>query len=190
MYYMLECFEPEDWNDSAGVRAPKKRIIPRGESWSMGRRFSVPPSEPIELEMMPEHNDQLVEFFKPSPPVMTKRLLNALHKSGVDNLDAYKTIIRHPITDFETRDYVAVNIIGLVSAVDIKQSNIIGGSEDGLLDVDFEGLKIDPKKARGLLLFRLVESTNAIVVHERVKNSLIDQGFNMLTFMDPKKWLG
>ena len=187
---MLECFEPEDWDDSAGVKAPKKRIIPRGESWSMGRRFSVPPTEPIELEMMPQHNDQLVEFFKPSPPVMTKRLLKALQKSGVDNLDAYQAIIRHPITGFKTTDYVAVNIIGLVSAVDMNNSIIVGGSEDGLLDVDFEGLKIDSIKSHGLLLFRLAESTNAIVVHERVKNSLIKQGFDMLTFMNPETWIG
>lgn len=190
MYCMLECFPPDDWEDSALIKAPTKRIIPRGESWSMGRRFSVPPTEPIELEMMPTHNDQLVEFITTNPQLMTKRLLNAFHKAGVDNLDAYKTIIRHPTTGFETSDYVAVNIIGLVAAVDMDKSNIVGGNADGLADVDFEGLKIDPKKALSFLLFRLAESTNAIVVHERVKNSLLDQGFDMLTFMEPEEWLG
>lgn len=190
MYYMLECFPPPDWEDSALVKTPTKRIVPRGESWSMGRRFSVPPTEPIEFEMMPTHDDQLVEFITSNPQLMTKRLLSAFHKAGVDNLDIYETIIRHPVTGFETSDYVAVNIIGLVAAVDMDKSNIVGGNEDGLVDVDFEGLTIDPEKARGLLLFRLAESTNAIVVHESVKNSLLKQGFDMLTFMEPEEWLG
>jgi len=72
----------------------------------------------------------------------------------------------------------------------MTQSNASGGNPEGLLDVDFEGLTIDPEKAKSLLLFRLAESTNGIVVHESVKNSLLEQGFDMLTFMDPKEWIG
>jgi hypothetical protein len=117
-------------------------------------------------------------------------LLAALQEAGIDNLDTYETIVRHPVTGFETRDFVAVNIVGLVSAVDIGQSNAVGGSRDGLIDVDFDGLTIDSNKAFGLLMFRLAESTNAIVVHQKVKDHLLAKGFDMLTFMKPEEWIG
>lgn len=190
MYYMLECFPPPDWEDCGGVKTPQQRIVPRGETWSMGRRFSAPPAEPIEFEMMAHHNDRLVELETSDPPLMTKRLLEAFRKSGVDNLDVYQTVITHPTTGFRTTDFVAFNIIGLVAAVDMGSSNVIGGNTEGLLDVDFEGIKVDPNKASGLLMFRLAESTNGIVVHKSVKDSLLAQGFDMLTFMDPDEWLG
>lgn len=189
MYYMLECFQPSEWDDCAGVKTPRG-IIPLGESWSIGRRFSVPPAEPISFEMMETHDDRLLEFRKSDPPLMTKRLLEALQNSGVDNLDVYQTVITHPTTGFQTREYVAVNIIGLVAAVDMDGSTVIGGNENGLVDVDFEGVRIDPAKARGFLLFRLAESTNGIVVHRSVRDSLLGQGFDMLTFMEPEEWLG
>ena len=190
MYYMLECFQPPEWEDCAGIKTPGKRIVPRGETWSMGRRFSVPPPEPIEFEMMATHNDRLLEFRKSSPPLMSSRLLTAFRKSGVDNVDVYRTVITHPTTGFQTTDYFAVNIIGLVAAADMDNSNLLGGNEEGLLDVDFEGVRIDPGKAAGLLMFRLAESTNGIVVHGSVRDSLLAQGFNMLTFMEPDEWLG
>ena len=41
-----------------------------------------------------------------------------------------------------------------------------------------------------MLLFRLKESTNAIVVHENVKMHLEAEGFDTLTFVEPDGWAG
>ncbi len=55
-----------------------------------------------------------------------------------------------------------------------------------VLDVDFDSLVVDEKRARGALIFRLAESTNAILVHEKLRNCLLAKGFNKLQFLDPK----
>src|SRR5207302_11238489 len=104
--------------------------------------------------------------------IMQKSMLAALREACVDNLDAYETVIRHPKTAFVTHDYVACNLIGLVSAVNIARSKVVGGSSDHLLDTDFDGLVIDETRARGLLMFRLAENTTGVVVHEKIRRQL------------------
>jgi hypothetical protein len=182
-YYVLECFEPFDWEDSAIFdRSPK---LPGVDSWRTGRRFETAIPEPIEFSLLPTHNDQLLEFYNVDALVMTQRLATALLEAGVDSLDIYKAVIRHPGTGSEVIDYVAANLIGLVSAVDLAQSKVTGGTSGGLLDVDFEGVRIDPARAGDHLMFRLAENTSAVVVHERVKHYLVSRGFDMLEFVPP-----
>jgi hypothetical protein len=187
-YYMIECFEPDDWEDSALVdRAPK---LPGVGSWMSGQRFSGPVPEPIEFSLLDTHNDRMLEMDNTEALLITKKLLGALREAGVDNLDAYDAVIRHEGAGTVTTDYVAVNVIGLVSAADLGASNIVGGMKGGLIDVDFEGVVIDEGRARGALMFRLAENTSAIIVHERVRDHLLDRGFDMLAFIPPERWMG
>ena len=85
---------------------------------------------------------------------------------------------------------MAANLIGLVSVVDLGRSRVVGGSRSGLIDVDFDSVAIDAEKAADLLMFRLAESTNAIVVHERVRRRVIDAGIDTVTFLPPERWMG
>jgi hypothetical protein len=185
---MLECFEPTDWDDSGLFkRAPK---LPGVESWRTGRRFPTPLPEPIEFELLETHSDRLLEMDNTDALIMTKRLLAALRDAGVDNLDAYQAVIRHPGTGAVTEDYVAVNVIGLISAADLGSSKVVGGTQRQLLDVDFEGVVLNEDKAGGALMFRLAENTSAILVHEVVRDRLLTKGFDMLSFVPPERWLG
>ena len=187
-YLMLDCPEPWDWDDSALLEATP---LPAGEkSWRLGRRFAAPVAEPIAIAIDPTHSDALLELYTIDALVMTRRLLTALGEAGVDNLDAYTAVIRNPKSGFATDDYVAVNLIGLVRAADLDRSNVVGGSSDGLIDVDFDGVAIDPARALGLPMFRLAENTSAVVVHRRVARHLIGAGFDMLTFRPPSRWKG
>lgn len=187
-YLMLDCPEPRDWDDSAMLEATP---LPPGEkSWRLGRRFAAPVAEPIEIAIDPTHTDDLLELYTLDALVMTRRLLAALEAAGVDNLDAYEAVIRNPETGFATDDYVAVNLIGLVRAADLERSRVVGGSSDGLIDVDLDGVAIDPARAHGLLMFRLAENTSAVVVHRRVARHLLATGFDMLSFRPPATWKG
>ena len=187
-FFMLECIEPSDWDDSAMLRAVPR---PPGEdSWRFGRPFKTQPTQPIEVMMVSTHCDRLKDLYKIDALLMTRRLYDCLREAGVDNIDAYDTVIRHPGTGFESRDYIAGNLIGLVAAVDVGASNIVGGSADHLLDTDFDAVKIDPAKARGLLMFRLAENTSAVVVSRKVKEFLEARGFTQLSFIDPENWMG
>jgi len=186
-FYMMECYEPDDWEDSAML---KETPTPEGESWRDGQRFVTKPDEPIEIIIDPSHSDDVLEFENIDALIMTKRLLKALQESGVDNLDIYKAVITNTESGYKTDDYVACKLIGLVSAADLSESKVVGGSPDGLIDVDFDSVKIDELKAKDHLLFRLVENTSAIVVHESVKNYIEGSGINTLDFVKPEDWIG
>ena len=77
---------------------------------------------------------------------------------------------------------------GLISAADMEKSNAtIHPNGPAMYDVDFDGLTIDNNKTNGMLFFRLAESTNAIIVHQQVKDMLIEKGFNDLAFYETEK---
>lgn len=187
-YFMLECVTPIDWEDRALLKATP---LPPGEiSWRIGRIFKNKPDIPIKIEMNETHSDDMIQLNNKDALIMTKIMFEALQEVGVNNLDAYETVIRHSLTGFVTHDYVACNLIGLVSAVDIDNSNVVGGSSDNLLDTDFDGLAIDEARARGLLMFRLAENTSAVVVHKKVRQHLESCGFDQLLFIKPEDWVG
>jgi hypothetical protein len=149
-----------------------------------------PPSEPIHLDLDENHSDAMLELNLDDGLLMTTRLYNAFLEAGVDNLVPYKTVIRHPETGFESTDYLLCNLIGLMKVADIGKSKVVGGSPGHLLDTDFEGVEIDTTKTYGMLMFRLAENTMAVMVHESVKDHLLERGFDMLTFVEPKDWVG
>jgi hypothetical protein len=187
-YFMLECFPPDEWEDCALFqRAPR---LPGVEAWTTGQRFSQLLPEPIEFLLLDTHNDQLRELHNVDALVITKRLLVALREAGVDNMDVYEAVIRHPTTGFVSRDYVAVNVIGLISAADLGSSGVVGATKGNLLDTDFQGVAIDSSKAGDALFFRLAENINALMVHERVRVHLVDKGFTMLSLIPPEEWMG
>ena len=98
-----------------GRKVPRSAKAPRVQLYvsRLGRRFTSPPTEPIRLELMPNHPDELKELYKTHALVMSKRLLLALKEAGVDNLDTYECEIFHRKTSFSTRDWIVANLIGL-----------------------------------------------------------------------------
>lgn len=189
-YYMLECYASR--SGFMDVPDIDEVYIENLHSWRIGKPFNkgtVP--EPLEVDIdYPGNAHELLEFYYDDAIVMSKRLHEALVEVGVDNMDIYEIILRQEETEIERHDYIAVNLIGIISAVDIGSSNVTGGSSDHLLDTDFDGVAIDEEKADGELMFRLLENTSAIMVHEKVKNHLLAKGFDMLSFVEPKDWIG
>jgi hypothetical protein len=79
-----------------------------------------------------------------------------------------------------------VNIVGLIMAADMEKSVSTVHQGSALIDVEFDQLVIDAEKARGTLMFRLAEATGTIVVHESVRNCLLQNGFDKdLAFFEP-----
>ncbi|WP_167509545.1 imm11 family protein [Corallococcus llansteffanensis] len=187
-YFMLECTAPEDWDDPAlieGIAPPDGK-----DSWRFGRRFKSPPMEPVKVTLHADYGIQIEEFWNVDTLLMTRRLHAALLAAGVGNLDVYDAVISHAARDFVSLEYVVCNLVGVVSAANMNESAVIGGSRDGLIDTDFESVSIDESKTRGALMFRLAENTSAVVVHASVKEYLLAQGFDMLTFVPPEDWMG
>jgi hypothetical protein len=105
----------------------------------------------------------------------------------VDNLVTYNAAITDPDDGRIHTNYKVVNIIGIVAAADM-QNSLATPNPNGppIIDVDFDRLVIDDAKAGGYLMFRLAESTNGIIVHEHVRNVLLDAGFQDLAFHDTR----
>ena len=83
-----------------------------------------------------------------------------------------------------------MNIVGLVAAADLAESETGPDVEERILSVDFHSLTVYPQKVRDALMFRLAENVSADLEHERVKNFVEDKGIATLTWLEPEEWAG
>jgi hypothetical protein len=164
-----------------------------GVSFRTGRVITRAVPDPLEFTLKPmnarsaDHGPAMPSYLKARSPLFRDDLVDAMRACGVDNLDVYEAIISDPDSGERRRDYKAINIIGLVAAADMARSTATVHPGGPLIDVDFDDLVVDEAKAQGLLLFRLAESTNGILVHERLKRFLLAKGFDDLAFHDPRE---
>lgn len=161
-----------------GAFLPETEIIPDPI------KFTLKPQSP----WASDHGPHMPSYLRAAAPLFSDALIDALTACGVDNLHCYPITITDPDNGQVHTNYKAVNIIGLLSAADMQQSNAtVNPNGPPLIDVDFDGLVIDETKAHGQLFFRLAESTNAIIVHEAVKQCLLSKGFTDLAFYETEK---
>jgi len=198
-YFILAChsnIEVEFYRLRADTEARKRR-------WFAGNLFSVDnknvafqsPTDVINLETYEE--DDLEDWVYPQLtwhpiPLMKHSLVKALKESGVDNMQTYPTILTNPQGNPPAPSdlYLAVNIVGRVSAADMNSSSISSGNEDIMISVDFDSLVIDEKNVHGLRMFRLAENISAVLVHESVRNTIEKAGIDDLTWFAPEEWAG
>ena len=186
MYYVLgRNTKPRRWVDN--------EPFIKGVSFWRGAKIVKDFELPLAYELQPLNPDAAEDApYMPSTlavkiPLFRTDLLEALERAGVQNLDCYDAIVKDPDDGTVHTNYKAVNILGLVGAADMAKS--VATVHDGgpLIDVDFDKLVVDEKKARGLLFFRLAESTNAIMVAESVRDHLLKSGFDDLEFYKPNE---
>lgn len=167
--------------------------------WYYWRKGSfIPDSEiipkPIKFTLQPynphssDDSYYMPSYLRAAAPLFRDDLIEALLACGVDNLELHSVAITDPDNGQVHTNYKAVNVLDLIAAADMQQSNAtVHPNGPPLIDVDFDSVVIDPKKAHDLLFFRLAESTNAIIVHEDVKNCLLAKGFTDLAFYETEK---
>jgi hypothetical protein len=186
-YFMLECLIPEG-QTAFDIR--EYPAIDGIDSWLTGVRFRVLPPNPIKLEWDPETDGIKKAMYDATVPLIRKNVLQALVMLGVDNIDSYPVEIRHTGTNVVDKDYVAFNVLGAVMAADLSRSRYSDPSGSGRVDMDFDGLVIDPAKAQDLLFFRLAECVSGLVVHESVADGLKSVGGFGLELVPPEEWIG
>lgn len=136
--------------------------------WRNGTKFEEPfPNDTFYVKPCMGSGKEMPDFFDSAVPLMSKRLLTALRDLDVDNIDAYPVTVKEENVGEEWDNYSAVNIIGLVDALDREQSDM----ED---EYTFHSTVIDKNKAEGLLCFRLFCGPTKLVIHERVAKTLVD----------------
>jgi len=182
-YYMMECKSDE--------QMLLRDIYSIGmQTWFSGRRFIEKVTTPVVVEIVDGYETgELIEYFS-SRCLMRKDLIDCIRSAGVDNIDVYDSIIRDTDKNIDYDDYMAVNIIGLVSCTDPEETEYYSENPSRLVDADIESLKIDESKTSDLLMFRLAECVSGVVVHEKIKTAVDKAGFENMIFYDPKDWVG
>lgn len=169
------------------ARGPKLR-----PSWRLGRSVTPPAALPLTYTLDPDYPGRPKPMYDAEAvPVMCKDVAQALRDAGVDNMQYVPAVLVHPATGERFEDYLAYNIVGLVSAADLRLSAIMKPAEPAMPKIDFGGLVLDEVRIPdGLLIFRLSESPNAVVVHERVKRAIEASGIPGFVFYGPGTWSG
>ena len=184
MYYVMTC---------EGI-VPRTAIdespdVP-GSPWNDGQPIVDAVEVPLVYTLDPDYPGAMIPMYDIAEPLIRDDLLEALGAAGVDNLQTFPALILDPVTGERHANYKAVNIIGVISAADMAHSVPMNVSSSTMIDVGFDSLVLDEAKPGGALMFRLAESVNAIIVHERVKGTIEDRGIPGMTFYDSGEWAG
>jgi len=183
--------------DRSGARNPCRWVAdwPRlpGVSWNSGAWITAEVPAPLELTLEPLGTDSdegpaLPAWLKGRIPLWRRDLVEALRACGSVNLQCFDAVVVDPDDGSRHVIYQAVNVLGLIAAADLDRSEAtVHPSGPPVIDVDFDSLVIDEAKTHGALLFRLAESTNALLVHDQLRRCLRAAGFDELDFRDPRK---
>jgi hypothetical protein len=163
--------------------------LPRGP-WMTGQLITYDVPQPLVYALDPDYPGELLPMYKSAAPLMRADLIEALVNAGVDNLQLFDAVLRDPTTGKEHKGYKAVNVVGVVSAADLERSSMMGTTDSTFVDADFASLAFRKDISPDLLLFRLAESVNAIVVHDRVKRAVESAGIPGMTFYASGEWSG
>jgi len=187
MYYLL----------SSNSR-PRRRIADRpyieDVDWWNGAVITEPVPNPLVFTLdpyeprSPAEDQYMGAVICTNPPLWRDDFIAALEECGTYNFDLYDVAIHDPDDGTVHTNYKAVNVLGLIAAADMDKS--VATVHDGipLIDVDFDELVVDETKTMDIQLFRLAESSNAILVHERLRDALLKRGFGSdIAFYDLKE---
>lgn len=139
--------------------------IPFGINFISGNIISASIDNPMVFTTDAKAGDTLRDFFDASYPIISKRFLDLLTNSGVDNLQIFPAIVKSEIDGTIWDDYFSINILGLISCADLSKSTY---SEIMPGHYRFKELAINAEKAHGALLFRLKEHSPTIIMHRSV----------------------
>ncbi|KGJ92051.1 imm11 family protein [Colwellia psychrerythraea] len=141
------------------------------------------PVEIIKLNLQRAKDKAPLPTFLPQPvPLMRKDLLDTMRAAGVSNLDAYPAALYYPDGSRAEGEYFIVNVIGLVAAADLANSEYDADQPENMISMGFDSLAIDNEKAKGFLMFRLAENIAAVIVHEQVVKAVQAAGIPLVEF--------
>jgi hypothetical protein len=191
MYYKIAGDSDEEGMRQAfafDVRAVKKikfgyghRLYPATHATAGPREKE--PTETIKLNLQRAKDKAPLPTFLPQPvPLMRKDLLDTMRAAGVNNLDAYPAELYYPDGSLAEGEYFIVNVIGVIAAADLANSEYDVDQPENLISMGFDSLAIDSEKTKGALMFRLAESIASVIVHEQVVKAVQAAGIPLVEF--------
>ena len=151
------------------INEPKD--IPVELDFMGGKLITMDIDNPFVYTTNAKSGDELRDFNASGFMVMSKRFLELIKGSGVDNLQVFPAIIKSEVDDTVWEEYYGVNVLGSISCADLGKSiydEVMPGH------YIFDQLAIDAEKAKGALLFRLQEHMPTLVMHKSVGKYIVD----------------
>lgn len=164
---------------------------PKGFHWTSGK--AIPKgtiTKPLVVQLEPfedwnEDGQELPALFDIlEPPIVSRKLCDDLFGLGVDNVDAYPVHLVDPDNDAVIDSHVALNIVGLLFAADMRKSTYTINPGGAYIDTTFSKLIIDSNKVKRAMMFRLAENTSTFFVNETIRTALIKKGYKGLEFVE------
>jgi hypothetical protein len=193
MYYILDCDLPESENGEALMRIGNTFRLGGVRTWKSGQRqkpdrltFDTPVR--IDFEPLRGYQGPPVEMLDLGIPLMSERLHRAIVGAGVSNVEWFDARLRNTLSG-EEFPYMIYNVVGLIAAADLAKSDWESLNGKPTTDVSFDELVIDEARIGGALLFRLAENVNALMIAQRVRDSIERAGIDTLRFTAPQDWM-
>ncbi len=141
------------------------KSFPRDINFISGKVITEEIQTPLIFTTNAKRGDTMLDFFKGSVTLMSKRFLKILQGAGVDNLQVFPAIVKSEEDGTIWTDYFAINILSMISCADLSKSTY-----DEIMPGHyiFEELAIFPEKTNGELLFRLQEHSPTIIMHRNI----------------------
>lgn len=146
--------------------------IPMEISFMAGRIINEKLESPLNFLLENISGDVLPDYMSlgGGKLLFSKRLINTLTSSGVDNLQLFPAVIHVKNLNILFKDYYAVNILGLVKCVDMIKSDYTEIMPDLY---EFSRISINMKTTRAEKIFRIAESNRRVLIHDSVIQYII-----------------
>lgn len=195
MYYILECDVPETENGEALMEVHNCFEVGNVWNWRDGLELEederdVPVPVEVGYDVFHGYEGPPPDLVDECVPLMSKRLADTLTEIGIANIEWFPSKVINSKTG-EQYDYFVFKLIGLVAAADMDNSDWVSYDGKPIIDTGFKSLVLYEVRANasGLLMFRLEENINALMVHEKVREHILGSGFDTLRFIKPEGWV-
>ena len=159
-----------------------------GGPWYHGLPLKIDVPLPMQYQLDEGYPDGIVKMLygNKAYPVMHQNLAKVLEAAGVNNLELFPAEILNPDTKVVYTDYLAFNIVGILSAMDVEKSVAM----DKYLEIGFESVFFKKETQSSLQVFRLAENCSAICVSESIKKAVEEAAIEGIVFYQNGEWSG
>jgi hypothetical protein len=167
LYHHIDSSNTDDY------RVTKEPELPDGQQFAYGVKMKGDVPEPLVFEVDYPTREQVPHFVCATIPVFSDALVAMVRSAGVENFEVYRAVLRNPHTGAEWDGYSVFHEIGLIAAADLDKSQydtIMAGHSKGVVTplAGFQLLVLDHRKTRNAAMFRLAESPDMLLIHDRV----------------------
>lgn len=168
LYHHID--SPND-SDYHVTREPE---LPDDLDFVYGKRLKGKVPNPLVFEVDYPTKQDIPHFIGETIPVFSDALVKVIRSAGVDNFQTFPALLRNPDNGTEWSGYSVFHEFGLIAAANFEKSDydmIMEGDAQGGVATPLAGFRLlvlDKKKTRNVAMFRLAESPDTLLIHDRV----------------------